>query len=443
MDKESGLLGRDNLRLHLAFGVFLILPMVINLYRGFRFSVMPDMYNSFYYTEFMINYEGGFVRRGLLGQLLYRLCDATGWSPEYIIIPLALAACGFVLWFFFRRFHERHYCWWLLCSPLFCGHLIDVIRKDFILYAILIGICLLLASGRSDMLKRCVAMALMCLGLLLHEAFLFWGFPLYALLLFSDKSSRRINDALMIVAVLFTFGLMCLYKGDKTIACSIVESWNTIIAGSPMVYVDGISVAEEGNNSIQAIGWDSVETFIRHFRFNFKGVSDDGSSNWSPLFIRMAFMAAAYYFATNFLFVFRRKDSDLNEDDRTNLSSIFLITLVCLLPMFTILSIDYGRLYQYLFVVSFISLVIVPRQRFTLMIPKRIRAMAVRINSGMNRFLPPSKGLMIILLLFLAESPWMYNLDNAVRESIYGTYAYSIGHLLGHISEVLKTVCCL
>ncbi|MDE7407757.1 MAG: hypothetical protein K2M76_04990, partial [Muribaculaceae bacterium] len=199
-----------------------------------------------YYTEFMINFEGGFVRRGLLGQLLYRLCAATGWSPEFIIVPLALAACGFVLWFFFRQFYKRHYCWWLLCSPLFCGHLIDIIRKDFMLYAILIGVCYLLASDKPGMIKRCTAMMLMCLGLFVHEAFLFWGLPLYVLLLFSDKDGRRIADVLMTVVVVAVFGLMCIYKGDKTIAIGIVESWNAIMDGSPMYYIEGISVADEG-----------------------------------------------------------------------------------------------------------------------------------------------------------------------------------------------------
>ncbi|MDE7407758.1 MAG: hypothetical protein K2M76_04995 [Muribaculaceae bacterium] len=193
-------------------------------------------------------------------------------------------------------------------------------------------------------------------------------------------------------------------------------------------------------NSIQALGWDSVETFIRHFRFNFSEKSATGTTVWSALFIRVAFMAAAYYFATNFLFVFKRRGSDLTDEDRTNLSSMFLITLMCLLPMYTVLSVDYGRLYQYLFVVSFAALIIVPRHRFTAMIPLRVRKIVGGLNARINRFMPPSRGLMIIMLLFLAESPWMYSLEDAVRESIYGTYAYYIGYALSNVSEVLKAV---
>ncbi len=151
----------------------LILSVLCKLLHTIRLSTSSGALSTYEFSEFLINFQGGFVRRGLLGEILFWFTSTTGINPQITIsIICALFYIG-VTWFFFVKFKERGYRWWLLLSPFMCGFVVYVIRKDFILYAVVIGMMYLIRDGSPALWKRIVALFLASFGLMLHEAFMF------------------------------------------------------------------------------------------------------------------------------------------------------------------------------------------------------------------------------------------------------------------------------
>ncbi len=361
---------------------------------------------GFRYTEFLINFEGGFVRRGLLGEALLWITAHTGIHPYITITTLSLLAFGFVLWFFLQMFKEKGYCWWIVFSPLLCGYVLDIIRKDYILYAIVICMFLLVKHSNPAMWKRLLAFALGLLGLMLHEAFIFWGITLFALVLLCDRHHRATN-IIMLTVLLSLFGVLCFFKGDAAIAQSIIDSWNSVLPGSPLKFLTG--------DSIGALTWDTTETMIPHLKSNI-GISQlcMGIIYWPLLYL------AAYYLITFFFVVFKPKRSSFDRAEQTTLSSMFLIVSFCLLPMFTVLSCDYARLFQYATMTAFAASLILDCSIRQQMIPEAIRSKVEKFNDCLTRLIPPGKGLIVLLLLTIGVCPVSFNINESLLQSPVG-----------------------
>ena len=58
----------NNNKILLTYFLYLILGSIF--YLTFHIGEFPNKYT---YTDWLINYEGGFVRRGLLGQIIFEL----------------------------------------------------------------------------------------------------------------------------------------------------------------------------------------------------------------------------------------------------------------------------------------------------------------------------------------------------------------------------------
>jgi len=358
------------------------------------------------YTEFLINFEGGFVRRGLLGEVLLWITERTGVHPYILITTLSLLAFGFVLCFFIRKFKDKGYCWWIIFSPLLCGYMLDIIRKDFILYAITICMFLLVRHSHPAMWKKLLAFTLALLGLLLHEAFIFWGIPLFALVLLNDRP-HRVANIIMLVCLLSAFGVLCFFKGDASIAQSIIDSWNNILPDSPLKPMYG--------DSIGALTWNTKETMMLHLALNVgRSQLCLGIVYWPLLYF------AAYYLITFFHTVFQPKRTSFGVTKQTTLSSMFLIVSFCLLPMFTVLSCDYARLYQYAAMTAFAAFFILDGPVKKQIVPKAIQSRVARFNDFLARTISPSKGLLVLLLFTIGMCPASLNMYESLLQSPVG-----------------------
>ncbi len=274
--------------------IMLIVAFVFNLFSATRYALNTEIWKQWGFTEFLINFEGGFVRRGLLGQGLYYFCSSTGMSFQWATLITCYIALSIVLLFFLKKFSELKYNWWIILSPLFLGTTFAFIRKDFILYCGLIVILMLIKDSVPSLCRRICATLIGIFCLFLHEAFIFWGIPIFSLLLISEKNNRWINIS-FIILIFIVFGILCFFKGNIITAQMIVDSWNELLPADSLIYYS--------NNSIGAIGWDSLSTFIMHLKNNTGG-------NVDALFIRPVFAIAAYYLITNILFVFSYKDKN-------------------------------------------------------------------------------------------------------------------------------------
>lgn len=372
----------------------------------FRYFEMSTSHNNYGFTEIMINFEGGFVRRGLLGQLLYCFCSSTGWDPFLIIEIFCTIIYLRVLYLFFRGFHKRHLCWWLLLSPLVFGITTQLVRKDYLCFLLIVGIFSLLREKNTSGLKILCATLLMVFGLFMHEAFIFFGVPLGILLMLTDRQ-HLFAGILSTICVAACFFLLCHFKGNQAIVTSIYDSWNNLGQGellNPNIQT----------NSIGALGWDTLETIKMHFTLNFyhEGLG------WTGLIYRPMSACVFFYFFVNALFVFKTPDTNFSLRDRDNLGATYLFALICLLPMFTILSCDYARIYQYAAVVALGALIMIPPARLERVFPRKYLSLVHQAIEWMNRNIIPSKGLMLVLLFILAPIPAGYVFEGSIKKSI-------------------------
>lgn len=401
--------------------IIILLSFLINFSIFLITKSVNATLDSWEYSELMISYRGGFVRRGLIGEILMWLTELTGLPPQYIIFPVCLLIYGFVLYFLFSRFRKRGYCWWILLSPLMCGFVSDIVRKDYLLFAILIGMLWLVRNGNASPAKRMTATALAIIGLLVHEAFLFWGVPVFVLVLLTQKHQRGINIAL-VVLILAVFAILCIFKDDSETANAIISSWNKIL--SPENRMTFIRL-----NSIGALTWELPATILNHINNNTGGA---GQYYLGVLFWPICYLIV-YYLITFFFTAFPPSRTKFGETSRTQLSFILLLISICLLPMFTVLSCDYGRLFQYLAAASFSCYLILDEDVKHRIMPDRATVGIVKLNTTLSRLYTPSKGLLATLLLLLGISRSYFDIYYCMMASPAGTIFRAIRVTLQYI----------
>lgn len=361
--------------------------------------------------EFLINFEGGFVRRGLLGQILYYYALITGNDPATPISISCIIAFAFVLYFYIKEFKAKGYNWWFIFSIVCMGMTMFIIRRDFMLYALMILSYYIWKRFENYDLKSILITLLCILGLFIHESYIFFGIPIIILLVLSSELKLYLKISIF-TFILITFGLLCYFKGDSQIVEKIISSWNNICPE--------IEIWRAGNTGVPPLGWDTKATFFKHLSNNFK---DPSVSNpiicFYPVPVRIFMILIYYYFVTNFFRVFKYR-SDFNDKDYLNLSALLLLSLICLLPLFTILSCDYSRIYQYATMGAMIPFLILSPSQISHIFPDWYLRMVNRINQLFEKLVKPNKGLFIFMLLFMAISPMCWDPQSAFLESVIG-----------------------
>lgn len=401
-----------------AVSILLIAALLLRLatfWINFRTYGCHWEYPRFGMSEFLINLEGGAVRRGLLGQLIYKYCAATGKEPGYSVTYLCLAAYLATAFLLIRRTAARRWNWWLLLSPLLLGYTDDIVRKDFMLMLLFMA-SLWIATKRLRGFSAIAVGLLGASGILLHEAYIFWGVPLCLLAVTARDTSRRrklLELAASLLPPLLLFAACCLMKGDADTARAIADSW-TDLFGEEIV-------SPVGENSVAATGWETAATMRMHFERNF--LTDIyGTPAWTW---RIPVALAIYYLITNAFMTLRIHRSSFTERDRTNLGSAVAVATLCLLPMFTVLSCDYSRLWQYVGVTSVAATLWLPRELMERMFPLWLRDGVSRFNRFIDRNIPPGRWI-IILLIFILMPAWPgYEAGDSFRQ----TPAWALLHI--------------
>ncbi|MDY4626709.1 MAG: hypothetical protein SO442_08905 [Prevotella sp.] len=89
-------------------------------------SLVHSVYNDFYYlnyrewsiSEWLINYQGGFVRRGLLGQVLFLLYQLHPFNLRFALLTISVLMSFLFLILIVRIFIRRG--WSMAILPLGC-----------------------------------------------------------------------------------------------------------------------------------------------------------------------------------------------------------------------------------------------------------------------------------------------------------------------------------
>ncbi len=299
-------------------------------------STLSWGHENYQITEWLINYAGGFVRRGLPGELIWHLSKLTGIQANYLAIFAGFACyLALVAWFLRRATPTFPASILLSCIILGMPAYQDVIvRKDCLGLLLLLG-CVSLDRSK---LPRSAAIlcinVLACLAVLAHEAFMFYVIP--ALILFSAREREPLNRlriirrSLALLPVVGCFLFTTWYHGTPAIAKAVNDSWlplwQVIAPGNPHI--------SEPAAAIQALGWTSAQGFSLSYYLLTTGF-------YQPLAWAMVFMVSFVLFV-----LYTNRDADRNShpamEMRIQVTAMLLAQLVFISPLF-LLGVDYGR----------------------------------------------------------------------------------------------------
>lgn len=316
----------------------------------YSFIYIPE-YESYLISDWMINYEGGFVRRGLTGQLLLYLNTIHTYNLRYAILIIEL---GFYILFFcllFKIFVK--YKWSLLGAmfPIVCSTTsMAVYKRDFMM------LCLCYFSYKyffkylkdNKWTTLILSIMIMSLSIIIYEPVFFVMVPILIMQYWSKK--KNIINVLYIFAIpLLCMILSCIFKGTIEQVNIIWQSWVPYISQ----YVDIQN--ENIGKAILFLGKTNKEVFAMHYEITF-------ADNPLMAIITLAIVFIMAFFLCTHIPVVDNLNKRLNANtDKYELGSILIFQLLIQLPLFTLLSCDYGRtipmsLYSSFFIFHFSKL---------------------------------------------------------------------------------------
>jgi len=345
-------------RTRIAYTAITLIGLAYAFYRGYLFW-LPTRLNGFDHWQvgdWLVDYSGGMVRRGLSGEVFFALVpDGSSAITFVVLTQIALAATVYVMAAVLYLRTDRGPVWMMLVlSPAFL--LFPVLdaagntRKEWLVLAALAIAALATRSARPA-LGLWLALPLFTLGVLFHEALIVL-LPAFVYLAFValPRERARILVGAYVLPAFIAGGIALLRPGSSDVAAAICANWRA----------QGI---EDCGGALAAIGMPAADMINKLVTESFPGY-------WG--YLLPAALATLPFFALRFL-------------PRERLIGLIVVGAVA--PLF-ILGWDYGRwIFLIVAQLSFIALALPERSR-----PMRVPlygALAFILLWGFNHGGPP------------------------------------------------------
>jgi hypothetical protein len=386
---------------------------------------------SFEITEFLVNYRAGFTRRGLLGEVIMRIHEATAWSVYQMIITLSISSFLVLVAFFLITFKSKGYSWFLLPFIVLLGNPVlneFVIRKDSLLVLMFIGsLGLILKGGR---IRQFTATVLISTGILCHEFFGYICLPIVFLILYRRHCramSNQVNTVIRASALsaasltipVVSFAAVHLLRGDTEISIEVWESWKN-------VHFPYKAISDTGpRTQIKALGMgihDLIRLQMKELYFK------KSEGVWAVFGWAIACLAWYYvcinYSRLNFTILGFKPTETI---DRRTISSLIIFQTLAILPIL-LFSPDWGRYLFFSITTSFVLYTIMNKDELKVLLPDFITRISDRLNAFLDGVL--GIGSVPILAMTVGFPGCCWTLTNSVQHS-------AIVLILGNISDLL------
>lgn len=359
-------------RWSLFYAVILLIAAIYNYVYNFQYYSFADVF---------INYQGGFVRRGLMGEMLYQL-HGLGFDPLHTALLLCLVAYLTIVMFMVKGFKRRGYSLGLLCVSFLVGGVgmfgLSFFRRDFI------ELCILLIIVRSwkkvdFRLWLMLANTLTVIAILSHEPYAFYGLPIVMLLTY--LRTNKLSRSLLCWIPSFAAFLLCLkYSGNAEVYAAIMQS---------------IKPYADYHNVIEFFTFDSLSVMRMHLHYNFFAVL-----NHLPTIIgSIGSILVTLYYGANATSQYT--NTCVSPQERTNYFALLSFLMLCQIPMFTVLSIDYTRTCIYASISAYIVFFYLDTESCTKLLPRWYRNLTERVLTTMNRIVPPTRLKIFAIAFFI------------------------------------------
>lgn len=341
-------------------------------------------HESWNMTEWLINYSGGFVRRGLSGEFIALISGLSHIQANFVVIAISIAVYLVALVYLLRK--TRHaFPLVLMLSPVAMG---APVYEEFIVRKDVLGILLFVAALHISLspargIRKFVFLNLVaCAAIFSHESFGFYALPaLIAFNALADSSDKRkpveqIASAFVYLLPAFAaFAGVMLFHGDAKTAVAINSHWRDLwIAIDPRGCLLEEPCIDKPWAAIDSLQW----SLSRTVSLNASLLHAFSSGIYVPL-AWLTTMALCYFSLLQFLKVEPGGDgqhSEKHASERARLSNILIIQLALMGPLFVV-GWDFGR-WIFLWTTSSIVLYSVGFDPMRI-IPERLATLSVRL----------------------------------------------------------------
>lgn len=360
------------------YTVILIVSLIYNSVYTFQFYDFSDLF---------INYQGGFIRRGLLGEGLLWFYSL-GFNPIYVAYTMSLVAYLIIVLFMVCHFCKRGYALGLLTVSFLLGGVgifgLAFFRRDFLILCLFLLIVRLWKRLHFRMWLVC-GNVLAMIAILSHEVFAFWAMPL--LLLMTQLRTRHWIKTLVCWIPSILVFLLCLYESGNIMQYHLIKKSTEAFLEYP--------------NVIDFLSFDKGYVMKFHLHYNFL----DSVHHIPNVIGSVVSVLLAIYISTMVNTVYR-VSSVRNSQENLCYSALFLGLLVCLIPMLTILSTDYTRTLMYASLSSYIVIFSLTEKECNGLVPGFILRWVGKVLAIIKHLLPPTRGKILFMVLFLGTVEW-------------------------------------
>ena len=369
---------------------FLIFFVFLSIFSLTKLYDHATTFATFEYGEWLINYQHGFVRRGLIGEIIYLFSIIFNNNIQiafFILLSIICLFYYFLNYFFIKDVKFNFIYYIIIFSPLFYFFFVVIskvgVRKEIILYIFYILYLLHLSSKNFNINKNWKFIFAFPFLLLNHEGIFFYLpyiiLPLLFLVKKTDLKNLIFQTFILVIFSSFIMFLLYLNKGTPEHTNYICQSLG-IYAPTKCAWWGPIS----------ALGHDLLKN-IENEPLLFFYLSADYKTWLGFLFY------ISYGFASFFIYL---KFINITKENLVNVKKLFFltypITLIFSLPLFHIAE-DWSRWFS----IHFHLLA------FLIFFLHRIKAVNFESNlrfNEINIYLKKIKFFFIVLLLFYATS---------------------------------------
>ncbi len=364
--------------------------------------------------EFMSNYQGGFLRRGLLGELLFWFTSFSHIDFRWLAIPLAVGCFLVIVFFLWRKFKQYQIHWWLLPMSYCLGASYGcLIRKDFIIIALLAVMLFCLKSDKIKLAYRFLIVTILSvIVLLMYEPAFFMFIPILWLTIWRDN---QINISLKYIYI-YT-GLMILTMisltffgiGNIETAEQMHASWHNLMPAH---------IEPEISQNERFLGWGLADSLKMNGSVFF-------SFGWTSELYKIIVLIVTPYIFMRFPFVaiYGKKRFPCSYGVW---SAVILFQVLSQLPLWLGLSIDFGRMFMHVFVTSALYVFIMPKRVINRTFSFQSVNWVGKLNNFIDCIIPNRLLTLMFIMMFYGVGFCGYNLQNLYSNSVIGGILYSL-----------------
>lgn len=312
-------------------------------------------YYPYEISDWLINYHGGFVRRGLAGEAMWQVWQVVHFPLKTVIVAIELLSFVLVAVKSVRVCRElRMSLFPLACIMVGAGQSLCWVRRDWLVLwltaYVFVWHVTWLRSGRWR--HWAAAQGLLTLLILMHEATVFFTVPLMAAVMWFRDDGRWLSSAkacrtlMAFLPPLAAVVATAVCKGSAEGGVAIWQSWAPAFA----MYPEVTGTLPDMGRGVAVLSETLQEIVKFHINVNFEPYQSLPHCAYHVI-SWVALLAFTFYLSLCNPRVTLRPFAAMPVF-RRRLGNLVLVQTVAMLPMLTVLSCDYGRTVMYVVVSS-------------------------------------------------------------------------------------------